>query len=274
MEAKRHGGRGDRAAASGRIETAPRGMYAMGDQSKNVQGAASDKERIAREYPQVIELQKIAINLVTIANGGAIIAILSLIGNVFGKSIPAESIIDMHKIKLAVACFAAGMFLGVLASVLALFWAHMRTRTLPSWEWAKHAWQWAADTLPPFYPIVLLLSVIAFCAGSWIAASALAHESNDSALDIASICNGLAAFFAIIAAGAWFKAARAPLPWPYISGLGRSDIAPAANPSEVQASMETNEGARRGAHWNRWAAILTGVASLLQAAGLVGAGLH
>jgi len=85
------------------------------------------------------------------------------------------------------------------------------------------------------------------------------------------VCNGVSAAFALLAAGAWLKAANAPLPWFAWSGQTSSNEAPAANISEWQASWGANMGAQRGAIWNRRAALLAAAAAATQALALIGA---
>lgn len=86
---------------------------------------------------------------------------------------------------------------------------------------------------------------------------------------LTAILNGGAALFAGLAAAAWFIAASHPLPWFYVGGLGADSEAPAQNLGEIQAAIKANEGARRGAKWNRWAAICAGASAGMQAAALI-----
>ncbi len=77
---------------------------------------------------------------------------------------------------------------------------------------------------------------------------------------LTAILNGGAALFALLAAAAWFKAARAPLPW--------SEGAEASEDTLI-ISEHANMGAIRGAKWNRWAAICAGVSAGMQAVALI-----
>ena len=69
-----------------------------------------------------------------------------------------------------------------------------------------------------------------------------------------AICDFLAAILAFFAAGAWFLAARSPVP--FITYPSSSD------PSAQTAALECYQGFLRGGIWNRRAAILTGLSAL------------
>jgi hypothetical protein len=70
---------------------------------------------------------------------------------------------------------------------------------------------------------------------------------------VKAACDALAALFALGAAVAWFKAARAPLP---VGSFPDWSDAPA-----VQAALQSYQDFVRGAVWNKRAALLAGMSA-------------
>jgi hypothetical protein len=87
--------------------------------------------------------------------------------------------------------------------------------------------------------------------------------------NLALLLNIGTASFSAAAAFAWWRAAKAPLPWMNWGGVPEIGIAPAANPSEQQAAQECNEGAQAGAKWNKRAAGFACAAALCQVASII-----
>jgi hypothetical protein len=74
-----------------------------------------------------------------------------------------------------------------------------------------------------------------------------------SSATVKAACDGLAAFFALGAAVAWFRAAKAPLP------VGAfPDYKDAA---AVRAALQSYHSFVRGAVWNQRAALLAGLSA-------------
>ena len=73
-------------------------------------------------------------------------------------------------------------------------------------------------------------------------------------MSLKEICDGMSAIAALGAAGAWFRAARAPLP--FLSFPNYDDR------EAMGSAIDAYKGFVSGAGWNKWAAILAGVSAL------------
>ncbi len=80
-------------------------------------------------------------------------------------------------------------------------------------------------------------------------------------MNIKEVCDGISAIAALCAAGAWFRAARAPLPFISFPSYDEREA--------MGAAIEAYEGFVSGAGWNKWAAILAGVSALASFLGWV-----